>query len=142
MTPIRVVIDTNVILSALLYRARSLAWLRPLWQSGVLMPMISKDTIAELHRVLLYDRFGLSDDDRKEVLELYQPKCEMIFISQPPPVLECRDPADIPFLELALAGRADALVTGDQDLLALAPMFAVPIITPSELRELTADRTP
>ena len=142
MTLMRVVFDTNVILSALLYRTRSLAWLRPLWQSGAIVPLASRDTIAELHRVLLYDRFGLSDDDRREVLKLYQPKCETIFVIQPPPVPECRDINDIPFLQLALAGHADALVTGDQDLLALAPAFTVPIITPSELRELTADRAP
>ena len=141
MTSLRVVIDTNVVLSALLHRTRSLAWLRLLWQSGVIVPLISRDTLAELHRVLLYDKFGLSDDDCRELLELYQPKCETIFVTQPPPVPECRDPSDIPFLELALAGRADALVTGDSDLLALAPMFAIPIITPSELRELAADRT-
>ncbi|MYE53876.1 MAG: putative toxin-antitoxin system toxin component, PIN family [Chloroflexi bacterium] len=126
MTPMRVVIDINVILSALLYRTRSLAWLRPLWQAGVIVPLVSRDTIAELHRVLLYDGFGLSDDDRREVLKLYQPKCEAVTISQPPPVPECRDPSDRPFLELALAGRANALVTGDQDLLALAPCSQFP----------------
>ena len=46
-----------------------------------------------------------------------------------------RDPNDRPFLELAIAGNADALVTGDNDLLALAPDFPVPIITPRELME-------
>ena len=51
----------------------------------------------------------------------------------PPPVPHCRDPFDRPFLELALAGRADALVTGDADLLALADSFTVPILTPAAL---------
>ena len=51
-----------------------------------------------------------------------------------PAVPECRDPFDRPFLELATAARADALVTGDADLLALADSFAVPILTPAGLK--------
>ncbi len=65
--------------------------------------------------------------------------CERVIVPEGIDAPECRDPSDISFLELALAGRADALVTGDGDLLALAPIFAVPIITPSELRQLIAD---
>lgn len=49
-------------------------------------------------------------------------------------VPHCCDPHDRPFLELALAGRADYLVTGDDDLLALTAVFVVPIITPAELK--------
>ena len=78
MTSMRVVLDTNVLVSALLFRLRSMAWLRPLWQSGVIVPLISRDTIAELHRVLLYDRFGLSDSERVEALRLYRPWCEIV----------------------------------------------------------------
>ena len=139
MIPRRVVLDTNVILSTLVFTSSSLGWLRQLWKTGVIVPLISWDTIAELQRALLYASFNLSDHERRDLFLEYRSWCEMIFVSQPPPVPECRDPSDIPFLELALAGRADALVTGDQDLLALAPIFTVPIITPSELRELTAD---
>jgi len=47
----------------------------------------------------------------------------------------CRDPFDRPFLELALAAKADALLTGDEDLLALAGVFAVPILAPAAFRE-------
>ncbi|WP_199302092.1 putative toxin-antitoxin system toxin component, PIN family [Pseudanabaena cinerea] len=42
---------------------------------------------------------------------------------------ECRDPKDQMFLELAIAGNADYLITGDQDLLCLAPDFNCPILT-------------
>jgi predicted nucleic acid-binding protein len=58
----------------------------------------------------------------------------MVEVSEPPVVPDCRDPKDRPFLELASFARADALVTGDADLLALAQVFPVPIITPHELR--------
>ena len=69
-------------------------------------------------------------------MDLYLPYCEMVDVGEPPVVPDCRDPPDRPFLELALACRADALVTGDSDLLALTPVFSVPILTPNGLREL------
>ena len=47
----------------------------------------------------------------------------------PPPTPPCRDLFDVPFLELTLAGKVDFLVTGDQDLLSLAPEFTCPIVT-------------
>ena len=55
-------------------------------------------------------------------------------VAEPPVVPECRDPNDRPFLELALLSNADALVTGDRDLLVLGPVFSIPIITPNTLR--------
>ena len=65
----------------------------------------------------------------------YQPWCEMVTVSEAPDVPECRDPNDRVFLELSLFAQADILVTGDRDLLALAPAFSIPIITPPVLRE-------
>ena len=71
----------------------------------------------------------------RSLLADYLPWCETVSVSAPPAVPECRDPFDRPFLELALVGQADALVTGDKDLLAPAPVFSVPILTPHELKE-------
>jgi putative PIN family toxin of toxin-antitoxin system len=48
----------------------------------------------------------------------------------------CRDPKDDIFLSVALAGRADALVTGDSDLLSLGPFRGIPILTPAEFATL------
>lgn len=66
----------------------------------------------------------------------------MVTITEPPDVPECRDPRDRMFLELAVVGQADALVTGDGDLLTLAPVFAVPIITPTTLRSRLQEELP
>jgi putative PIN family toxin of toxin-antitoxin system len=133
----RLVLDTNVLLSALLFRAGSLSWLRLAWQSKAVRPLASRDTAAELIRALAYPKFRLDDDERRELLADYLPWCETVAIStstpNAPELPDCRDPLDRPFLELALAARADALVTGDRDLLALAPIFSVPILTPREL---------
>jgi len=134
MNPPRLVLDTNVLLSALLLRAGSLSWLRPAWQSEAVRPLASRKTAAELIRVLAYPKFRLTDADRDDLLADYLPWCETVIISAPLTLPDCRDPFDLPFLELALAGKADSLVTGDRDLLVLATQFPVPIITPAELK--------
>lgn len=136
MTPQRVVLDTNVILSALLFHAGAVSWLRGTWRSGRIRPLASRYTTTELIRVLTYPKFRLTEDERQDILDDYLPHCETVAVPDPPPIVpECRDPFDLPFLELALAGRADALVTGDRDLLALNESFSVPILPPATFRE-------
>jgi len=135
MTPPRLVLDTNVLLSALLFPAASLSWLRHAWQSEAVVPLASQATTLELLRVLSYPKFRLTEQEREDLLADYLPWCETVVVANPPTVPYCRDPFDQPFLELAAAGSADALVTGDDDLLALAPVFAVPIITPAAARQ-------
>lgn len=138
----RVVLDTNVLLSALLFSTGRCVWLRNAWRSEALLPLASRETTRELLRVLCYPKFRLTDDERQDLLAAYLPWCETVTVSTRPVVPDCRDPADRPFLELALAGGADALVTGDGDLLALRSTFAVPIVTPRAARELVRSRGP
>jgi uncharacterized protein len=68
--------------------------------------------------------------EREDLLADYLPFCETV--PQPDTLTtipECRDPSDTPFLILALVGKADYLVTGDQDLLSLQAEFICPIVT-------------
>jgi len=135
MSPLRLVLDTNVLLSALLFRSASMTWLRTAWQCEEILPLVSRDTVSELLRVLSYPKFRLKTDERNDLLADYLPWCETVGIPDPPPVTpECRDPFDQPFLILALTGSAHTLVTGDRDLLALAGSFPVPILTPAEFQ--------
>jgi len=134
MTAPRVVLDTNVLLSALLFHAGTLSWLRHAWQSGAILPLASRDSAAELIRVLGYPRFRLSPAERDDLLGDYLPWCEAVTVPKRLKVPPCRDPFDRPFLALALAGKANALVTGDKDLLALSGSFVVPILAPAEFR--------
>lgn len=134
MTVKRVVLDTNVLLSALLFQSGTLTWLRRGWQSDAVRPLVSHDTASELIRVLSYPKFALSPDDRESLLADYLPWCETVVVPDRLPLPDCRDPFDRPFLALALAGKADGLVTGDGDLLALAPTFPIPILTPAAFR--------
>jgi putative PIN family toxin of toxin-antitoxin system len=137
MNASRLVLDTNVLLSALLLRSAPMTWLRAAWQANVILPLVSRDTASELLRVLGYPKLTLHAVERDELLADYLPWCETVPIPEPPPVVpDCRDPCGRPFLELALASRADALVTGDKDLLALAETFTVRILTPAKMKDL------
>lgn len=141
MKPPRLVLDTNVLVAALLFHARRVSWLRGAWRSDAIRPLASRDTTTELIRMLSYPKFKLTDGEREDLLGDYLPWCETATVPTSTKVPDCRDPFDRPFLALALAAKADALVTGDKDLLALSGAFAVPILTPAALRERLPEGT-
>ena len=132
--PPRVVLDTNLVLSGLVFAEGRLSVLRHAWQEKHLMPLASKATIAELLRVLAYPKFKLSAEEQQELLADYLPWCETVRIPSPLPTTPaCRDVDDQPFLLLAVAGQADYLVTGDQDLLSMAGQIVCPIVSAETL---------
>ena len=126
----RVVIDTNVLISAALLddsvpaRARNHAI-----RYGQLIA--TEQTFAELTGRLLAPKFDryVSRATRETLLKRLQPIIEIVPVIQV--VRACRDPRDDMFLEAAVNGRADAVVTGDRDLLALHPFAGIAIVTPS-----------
>jgi putative PIN family toxin of toxin-antitoxin system len=129
----RAVLDTNVVLSALLFASGRLAPLRDAWRDARCRPLVSIVTITELLRALTYPKFKLSAAEQRELLADYLPFCETVRMPPTPPKTpECRDPYDVPFLQLAVAGKADCLVTGDRHLLALAGRFSRPIVRPEQ----------
>ena len=123
-SPLRVVLDTNVVLSALVFGGGQAGQLRRAWQAGAFVPLVSAVTVQELMRVLAYPKFSLSRAEQDELLADFLPYAQTVRMPQPPPpVPECRDPLDVPFLQLAVAGQAQRLVSGDKDLLVLAQAF-------------------
>lgn len=119
--PPRVVLDTNVVLSALLFGGGPPAQVRAAWQAGLIVPLASAATAQELVRVLAYPKFKLTAAEQQDLLADYLPWVRVVRIPEPPPVVPpCRDSFDLPFLHLAIAGKAHALVSGDKGLLALA----------------------
>ncbi len=136
--PPRFVLDTSVVFPALRFHGGQFAWLREAWQTELITPLASSATASELLRVLAYRRSSLDENQQSELAADYLPRCEVIDVPSDTPVPECRDPSDIPFLQLAVVGEADVLVTGDADLLSLAPVFAIPILTAHEARERLA----
>ncbi len=122
--PVRAVLDTNVVLSALVFRGGAAGQLRLDWQRGQVLPLVSTVTVQELLRVLAYPKFRLSQAEQDELLADYLPYAETVRIPQPPPTVpDCRDLQDVPFMHLAVVGKAQVLVSGDGDLLAVAAEF-------------------
>jgi putative PIN family toxin of toxin-antitoxin system len=133
--PVRAVLDTNVLVSALLFANGRLSWLRPCWQSGQLVPVLAQPTALELLRVLAYPKFRLGPQDRERLLEDLLPWCESwsgpILSSE----LRVRDVHDQVFLDLALAAATPVLVSGDADLLALqGTLKSLLILCPSDFQ--------
>src|SRR4051812_25180151 len=132
----RVVLDTNVVLSALVFAGGKLARVRHAWQEKRFEPLVSEATADELARAVGYPEFKLTAGEQHELLGGFLAYCAVVLIpAKPPKVPKCRDPSDAPFLHLAVKGHADYLVTGDKDLLAIAPQFECPIITPVQFME-------
>jgi putative PIN family toxin of toxin-antitoxin system len=126
----RVVLDTNVVLSALVFAQGHLAAVRYAWHSSHCRPLVSAATARELVRALAYPKFALTADEQRELLADYLPYCTTVRIPRrPPKTPACRDPFDVAFLQLAIVGKAKYLVTGDRDLLALAGQLSCPILT-------------
>lgn len=131
--PPRLVLDTNVVLSALIRPGGACGRLRLAWQARLFTPLLNRDTAAELIRVLAYPKFKLAPVEQHDLLSDYLPWAEAAQTSRRPPrTPPCRDADDMKFLHLAFASRADALVSGDADLLSLAPDSRVAIITPAQ----------
>lgn len=120
-------------MSALVFAHGRLSWLLQHWQEGGCTPLISSATATELTRVLGYPKFRLSLEDRRELLAHYVPYCEIVEqVTRCPQI--CRDEKDQPFLDLAQSGGAELLVSGDNDLLALAGQTTFLIETPEAYR--------
>ncbi len=94
--------------------------------------LISETTFAELADVLARPKFTpyVSMSDRQQFIRQLGRVSEMVPITRI--MRECRDPKDDKFLELAVNGRADVIITGDKDLLALNPFCGIPILTPAQ----------
>ncbi|MBE9197963.1 MULTISPECIES: putative toxin-antitoxin system toxin component, PIN family [unclassified Nodularia (in: cyanobacteria)] len=138
---LRVVIDTNIIVSALIFGGR-ISRIRFAWQDNRFTPLVSKATTTELIRVLAYPKFQLTPIEQEDLLSDYILFCEAVAIPNVLPIIpECRDPFDVPFLLLAVVGEADYLVTGDRDLLSLKDNFSRPIITAEDFLNVIDGRS-
>ena len=133
----RVVLDTNCIISALIFSKQPLAWLRHSWQNGEITPLASKDAVSELIRVLSYPKFKLTKAEQDLLLADFLPYVEVVKIEDVPEGLpQIRDKADQMFLILAVVGNAEVLVSGDADILEIKPFFQMPpIMTLAEFKD-------
>jgi putative PIN family toxin of toxin-antitoxin system len=132
---IRVVLDTNVLVSALLFENGRLSWIRESWQNGRFSPVMAEPTSSELLRVLTYPKFRLGNEQIEALIADLLPWSETWLEELPDCQPRCRDPKDQIFLDLAIGADVQALVSGDQDLLELAAMISMPrILEPQAFR--------
>jgi len=125
---IRVVVDTNVYVSALVFGGKPLAVVQ-LAELGAMQIVVS-DTIREELLETLTSKFAWSAHRAERACrELW---AEAFWVTPPLDIHVARDPKDDPILACALEGRAQTVVTGDQDLLVLHPFQGVAILTPAQ----------
>lgn len=130
----RCVLDTNVIVSALLLSdSKPRRSLNLALQSGRVL--ISFATLAELYEVLGRKQFRryVHEADLRGFLAALTREAEWIDVDVA--ITDCRDPKDNKFLELAVSGRATHILSGDADLLSLSPFRGIEIIPPHNFLE-------
>jgi len=135
----KIILDTNVIVSALLASINSQSNVKRLFEYTLKNCLIysSEEIFEELTSVLLSTKFAkylpaeLVEDLLNELKE------EFKFVKPSIAVNDCRDKDDNKFLELAIAAKIDFIITGDKDLLELSPYKEINIISPAKAFELT-----
>lgn len=125
----RVVLDTNVLVSAALKRQST---------PGSAIHIVeryhdllkSQATEQQLFEVAARPYLRMLPPDTQAWFHALMARAELVEIRER--IAACRDPTDDKFLELAVNGRADLIVSGDRDLLALNPFRRIPIMAPAE----------
>jgi uncharacterized protein len=127
----RIVADTNILVSRLLL-PQSLPALAVRRAGGEGILLVSSATMTELADVLARPKFDryVGIEERRAFLRLLARAAEFVPIIYS--VRACRDPKDDKFLEIALNGKADLILTGDADLLALHPWQGIAILSPAK----------
>ncbi len=135
--PLRIVLDTNVLVSGMLSPFRPPARVLDLLLAGELALLVDDRITAEHHEVVARPRFGFDPGDAARVVSTLEMLAE--HVAARPLALRLADADDLPFLEVAAAGAADALVTGNlRHFQPLAGRHTVPLLTPRELLERLA----
>lgn len=115
--PPRVVIDTAVVMSALLFGGGPGSRLRECWQRGYCRPLLCRATLIDLQRALAQPQFGFSRAEQDRLLADYLPHALKVRV--PEALREGDEPPALAYARLAMAGRAHVVVSSDPDLLAL-----------------------
>ena len=128
----RVVLDPNVLISALLTPRGASALILLHLRTGAFELVTSPALLAELRTVLRRDKFRpyVSLDETEEFVELIRRESTSMEDPEPPAVPLSEDPGDEYLIQLARAARADALVSGDPHLTRLRSR--IPVKSPRE----------
>lgn len=131
----KVVIDTNVLISALIGPTSVPAQVLDLIASQTIMPFMSAETQSELYRVLGYKKIQkaleITPEKAQELAESIVLNCQMIHSDMAVMVIE-EDESDNRYIEVALAAKAAYVITGDHHLLKLEEYSGIEILTPAQ----------
>lgn len=138
----RAVLDTNLVISATLIQGGNEDRILRAWQRGVFELVLSPQILDELGRALFYEKLRKSRwMSETEVVSLLRSLAQESFlVPGQVRVTVSRDPEDNKFLEAAIEGRAQYVVTGDKDLLDVRAYRDVQIITPATLLKIVSKR--
>ena len=129
-----IIFDCNVLVNAFIFKGDAA---RQSWEQAISggSIIVSDNTFSECKRVFAYDKFDryVALETRLEFLAHVQ--AVVSFVPVWHYVKVCRDSTDDQYLELALSGKADCIITNDADLLVLNPFENIPIISPREFLE-------
>lgn len=122
-----------IISAALFYEGKPRQALAAAQREGVIL--VSDEIVRELSDTLSRKKFEryISEEDRGRFLQSLLQAAELIEVVAT--IRECRDPRDNKYLEAAVSGRAQCIVSGDTDLLVLHPFRGISILTPHEFLE-------
>lgn len=115
---IRAVIDTNIWVSSLLNPSGYPAKLRKAFEEGIFEVVVSEPILIEIAEVLnrprIKDKYGITEYDIKELLILIEERSEHVLLDED--INICRDPDDDLIIETAMKGKAQYIVSRDDDL--------------------------
>ncbi len=129
----RAVVDTNILVRALIMPQGTvgpvLLRLRHSEYTLLYAEPLLEELVDVLNRPRIRHKYSLTEDDIQVVVSLILLRGEAVAPEQR--ITACRDPRDDKFLEVAVTGKADIIVSGDQDLLVLNPFAGIPILPPA-----------
>lgn len=128
----RVVLDTNVFVSAVLGGA--LGELIDGWRAGKFTLVVSDEIVREYFEVLRRPNFGLSTEDVEAIVKYVFRMGEFVTVNEKIDIIQV-DPKDNIFLEAAIAGNADCIISGDGHLLEQKEFRGIPILTARQYLE-------
>ena len=132
MPTLRVVLDTNVLVSGIAYPKSIPGRIVGAWNQGAIKLVLSRYILGELARILpRFDhKLHWTPSEYANLIDILTLRAEIV---EPEPLdpKAVRDPGDVPVLGTLLASKADYLITGDDDLLSLAERYPA-IISPAD----------
>lgn len=117
--PLRLVLDTNIVIDAFMFRSALSQPINDALSSGRALCFANTDTLAELERVLTYPALKLDEVRRQQVYADYCAAVQLVAPAVAPPLPKCQDKDDQKFLELAAIASADWLISRDKLVLKL-----------------------